>query len=411
MHAVFVLNEIMEDVKVNKSNAYAVFLDFSKAFDKVNRTKLLYKLMFTLNPEIWLLLKNYYENLIIYVLDSKGQISEPFKSTVGVKQGGPASPDLFNDYIDELISNLESGGHTYDINGLQKGVMVYADDTTLVCSDLKKVNKCVHIIETYCKLYDISINAKKTKFMVFGTLRSVVEPEIKVNGQIIEMVDIFKFLGVQIDREGTFKKHLSIRRSAFFTGLTEVEKLGFHKKDVPPKMKSLLYTSLVRSKLVYGLEGIRMTKSSTKKDLTFLESYALKRSCGLNKYSKSTALLYALNITPISLYIYKRKLYFILQLLANTSTRELLSKRVHKTLNDIITSVGIKREHLILGEDRYRGLMRSLAIKKLEEIELKEKLIKNSKIVISVEYLLEHRSSENNDTLQYLLDPRRCGKG
>jgi hypothetical protein len=28
-----------------------------------------------------------------------------------------------------------------------------------------------------------------------------------------------------------------------------------------------------------------------------------------------------------------------------------------------------------------------------------------------VSYLLSHRSRNNDDTLQYLLDPRRCGRG
>jgi hypothetical protein len=110
MHAVFVLNEIMADVRHKDSKAYAVYLDFSKAFDKVNRTKLLYKLMFNVEPEIWILIKNYYENLLIFVQDNKGQISGPFSSTVGVKQGGPASPDLFNDYINKLIVMLDVSG-------------------------------------------------------------------------------------------------------------------------------------------------------------------------------------------------------------------------------------------------------------------------------------------------------------
>ncbi len=47
----------------NNSMAYAVYLDFSKAFDKVNRTKLLYKLMHYLELEIWLLIRNNFTSL------------------------------------------------------------------------------------------------------------------------------------------------------------------------------------------------------------------------------------------------------------------------------------------------------------------------------------------------------------
>ena len=410
MHAVFVLNEIMTDVQHNNSMAYAVYLDFSKAFDKVNRTKLLYKLMHYLEPEIWLLIKNYYENSLLYVQDSKGQISGPFTSTVGVKQGGPASPDLFNDYINKLIILLNESGRLYSLGGIPKGIMVYADDTTLVCNNLTDLRACIELIENYCNLYDIIINARKTKGMIFGKITSIVEPEIKVNKQTIEIVEVFKFLGVNIDREGTFKKHLIIKRSAFFSGITEVERLGINKLDVPIKMKSLLYTSLVRSKLVYGLEGINLDKTGLKK-LSQLESNFIKKCCGVNKYSKSTSLLYAMNITPIKLYLYKRKLYFILQLLSNKSTAELLSLGVHKTLEPIMDTIGINKDHVELGVDRYRGIIRSATIKKLECVQWSEKVISESSLVVSLGYLLAHRCLENNDSLQYLLDPRRGSRG
>ncbi len=89
--------------------------------------------------------------------------------------------------------------------------MVYADDTTLVCKNLNDLRKCIELIENYSNLYDIIINAQKAKCMIFGTITSVVEPEIKVNQLSIEIVEVFKFLGVNVDREGTFKKHLNIR--------------------------------------------------------------------------------------------------------------------------------------------------------------------------------------------------------
>ena len=59
--------------------------------------------MFNVSPEIWLLIKNYYDYLIVYVQDNKGQISVPFKFTVGVKQGAQPRLIFFNDYINELI--------------------------------------------------------------------------------------------------------------------------------------------------------------------------------------------------------------------------------------------------------------------------------------------------------------------
>ena len=102
MYAVFVLNEIMAYVRHKDSKAYAVYLDF---FEKVNRTKLLFKLMYNINREIWLLIKNFDANLLLFVHKQRpnlGAFLFDSRSKI-VNHRGPASPDLFNDYINKLI--------------------------------------------------------------------------------------------------------------------------------------------------------------------------------------------------------------------------------------------------------------------------------------------------------------------
>jgi hypothetical protein len=411
MHAVYSIKEVMENVKKENSKAYALYLDFSKAFDKVNRTKLMFKLIDCTVPSIWLLIKNFYENLKIFVKDNEGNISTPFMATVGVKQGGKASPYLFNLYINKLIVLLDQSKKTYRMGNVCKGVMVYADDTNVITRTIDDLNVCIIIIENYCMLYDIGINAKKTKWMYFGKPRSIIEDEIIVNGQEIEKVEKFKFLGVELCSNGSYDEHIKKRRTLFLSGITEINELGIKKNDVPIKMKSLLYTSLVRSKLTYGLETVKLSKTYLKKELCTLENKVIKKACGLSLLSKTTPLMYALNITPLNLYLLKRKLLFILQLIRNQATRELICKGFHVTLDDIVKKIGVTVECLNLGADRYQGILRSACIAKLEDIKLAEKIIIDSKYVQSIRYLLENRNLDNDDTLQYLLDPRRSGKG
>ena len=121
--------------------------------------------------------------------------------------------------------------------------------------------------------------------------------------------------------------------------------------------------------------------------------------------------MYALNITPLNVYLLKRKLNFVLQLIRNRATCELISRGFHITLDDIITKIGVTVKYLNLGYERYQGILRSACIAKLEDIKLVKKIILDSKYVQSIRYLLENRNSDNDDTLQYLLDPRRSGKG
>ena len=52
--------------------------------------------------------------------------------------------------------------------------------------------------------------------------RKLVEDEVKVNGIILEKVNSFKFLGVIIAQDGSYKEHLLKRRSMFMSGMGEV---------------------------------------------------------------------------------------------------------------------------------------------------------------------------------------------
>ena len=88
-----------------------------------------------------------------------------------------------------------------------------------------------------------------------------------------------------------------------------------------------------------------------------------------------------------------------------------MSIGVHNSLKDVLLNIGVKEEHVSLGRDKYRGIIKSLVFRKLELIKISEKAIKESNLVTSLEFLLNNRAPENNDTLQYLLDPRRRGRG
>jgi hypothetical protein len=123
------------------------------------------------------------------------------------------SPWLFNKYIKKLIALLERSDKLYKIKNVSKGIMVYADDTNVIAHIVEDLNKCLSIIETYCALYDISINAKKTtNGFILGEPTSIIEPIIKINGDTLEKVKYFKFLGVMI---GLHRMHLEKRRSLF----------------------------------------------------------------------------------------------------------------------------------------------------------------------------------------------------
>ncbi len=103
--AFFVVNETLNHYNDSNSNCHAVSLDAAKAFDKLWRDGLFFKLIPWTEPVIWRLLYRYYnESFIMVILDDFK--SDVFKVNEGVKQGGILSSFLFNFFMDGLLEKL-----------------------------------------------------------------------------------------------------------------------------------------------------------------------------------------------------------------------------------------------------------------------------------------------------------------
>ena len=97
--AIFSLRSMVSLYKNNSNKAvYSCFVDFSKAFDSVNRIALAYKLGIAgIRGKVLKLLQDMY-NSTDYIIKSGGKFSVPINSAIGVKQGCNLSP-LFIQYL------------------------------------------------------------------------------------------------------------------------------------------------------------------------------------------------------------------------------------------------------------------------------------------------------------------------
>ena len=174
---------------------FIIFLDFSQAFDRVNKTKLLLKLNGLINTHIWLALVNYVKSASI-VVKNKDEVSGKIKTDTGVKQGGPMSPKLFALYIDELIKQLAQSGLLCNTGETTTGIVCYADDVVLACNSRENAQKALTIVETFCKSNQIKINVDKTKWMLFGPKQTQLKKNndvLEIDGKYLERVNKFKY--------------------------------------------------------------------------------------------------------------------------------------------------------------------------------------------------------------------------
>ena len=166
MALIDLIEELTSSVE-NKKFALGVFIDLKKAFDTIDHEILIQKMNnYGIRGVALNWIKSYIENRKQFV-----QIGE-YRSTsstitCGVPQGSILGPKLFILYINEICK----------VSSLLKFV-VFADDTNITCSgeDLQQLLEVVSLelgkLKQWFDANKLSLNIKKTKFMIFGNKKN-----------------------------------------------------------------------------------------------------------------------------------------------------------------------------------------------------------------------------------------------
>ena len=225
-HAIFTLRETILENKKREKALVACFLDYSKAFDQVDRDILLLKMTKILDEHHWAALYNYYNNTYIQVRLEQGN-SKPISTTIGVKQGGPLSPKLFAIYTDELLDKLMDCGHLCYLGTQCTGIIAYADDTVILSTSQQNLQAAIEVIESYCTEHKIKINTGKRKCMSLGANQNQIA-ETTIYGDKIEYVKRFKYLGWWIENNLSNKEHIKNRKLAMIISTDRLRKVGIN---------------------------------------------------------------------------------------------------------------------------------------------------------------------------------------
>lgn len=187
-----------------KLSSLAVYIDFSKCFDTLNREILLRKLKCYGIRGIPLSLFESYLSDRYQAVRVNGIISNFLAIDTGVPQGSVLGPILYLIYVNELpnISELFS-------------TCLFADDTTLLFQSSDKnelVQKCntgLNDFYNWCCANRLSINISKTNIMLFSNILSPSEvSNVFMNDVRINYVSSFRFLGLIIDDKLKFNVHI-----------------------------------------------------------------------------------------------------------------------------------------------------------------------------------------------------------
>ena len=123
-------------------------------------------------------------------------MSDSFKISNGVRQGGILSPKLFAVYLDKLSVAPNKSGIGCNV-GACVNHLFYADDLCLLAPTAMGLQQTMNICYDYGAEHDIVFNAKKSYCVVFKPKRYKLKcPTVSLAGTVIPNLNSVKYLGV-----------------------------------------------------------------------------------------------------------------------------------------------------------------------------------------------------------------------
>ena len=129
------------------SNRSLILLDWEKAFDKVNQTKLLQVLRrLNVPPNMFQLIADMYQDPQFRIkMDS--QCSEYKSQESGIRQGCPLSPLLMSAMLKDIKAKLNTPKQREPLPGIDFAEILHADDALVFGTHTHTINKVLHAIQ------------------------------------------------------------------------------------------------------------------------------------------------------------------------------------------------------------------------------------------------------------------------
>lgn len=223
----------------------AVYLDFEKAFDRVDNDVLLMKFAsFGFTPKLLKLFSSYLSDRSQHV-ELAGFKSKTYFTRSGVSQGSTLGPTQFLIMINDLSSILSE----------RTKCLMFADDLKLYVgvgcdAEHHALQRDITRVAEWGERNRLHFNTNKCKVVAYSRSRSPVLFPYHLSGVILNHVAVIRDLGVIFDSKLTFKDHIQniCKRGSGLLGFIIRQTHDF----VGHRVIVMLYDAYLRSSLEYN---------------------------------------------------------------------------------------------------------------------------------------------------------------
>lgn len=213
---IYAFKEILAKYWEYNKEVHALFIDFRKAYDSINRKEIWQNMVdFGIPRKLIQLCK-------MCILNSKAKVrveneyTETFEVNTGVRQGDGLSPLLFNIVLEKtlrMVKQVEMGVNL----GLTINLLAFADDIVLLAENKENLRTIAEMLLNEAKKVGLLVNCEKTKYMKIGNSKqrpNTATVNLSVGEYSFQSCDEFKYLGVTITKTNTEQVEIEHRIAA-----------------------------------------------------------------------------------------------------------------------------------------------------------------------------------------------------
>ena len=205
---------------------------------------------------------------------------------LGTPQGGVLSPLLFNVLMDKIARHQFPAGTQ---------ILVYADDILLQCANEEIMNNAIIELQDLCLYMGLVINESKTKYQS----RVVCNRDFSLNGQKIEKVSSYKYLGMYISFHNT-KNEITYVKNICTARLKPLQVLANKGHGVGIPVLRTMYISTVRSIIDYAAPVLVHYSQKDLRPLEVVQNEAMRIVLGCPRTTRIEIMRMELNVPSIN---------------------------------------------------------------------------------------------------------------
>ena len=258
---ILALRRIIEEISNCNKEAVFVFVDFSKAFDSIDRDKMFEILALYGIPEPLIeAIRVLYTGTTSTIMTPDGE-TEPIDILAGILQGDTLAPFLFIVVLDYVLRksldlNNSSGFQLHPRRSSRNPAIHltdadFADDIALIANSIENAQILLNSLEAAANCVGLYLNDTKTEYMSYiKSLDSIDDMVIKtVSGHILERVEDYKYLG---SFTSSSEKDFNTRKGMAWSACNDLHKVWTSK--LSPRIKIRVFRACIEPILLYGSE-------------------------------------------------------------------------------------------------------------------------------------------------------------